>query len=182
MPVPAPPAPEPVAAYAAAAAAAAAAATDDNGNDLKPLPDTTGPDPVAIILGTAVAAAPIPVAPPAAALPARPQFTPTPPVTLPGRFCSATARNDFYDAVYRPAKDVADHNNQTAITHMQKLQTLYDALGRQGDTNAQNVISAEARSWQGVAMSAYQSSMGYDGLFNRLMAVPIAACPGTSAP
>lgn len=138
------------------------------------------PDPVAIIMGTAVA--PVPVVQSDVALPPRPQFRPLPPVNLPAQFCTAMDRNDFYDAVYRPSKDVADQNNQTAITHMRGLQGLYDSLGQHGDMAAQNIVSAEARAYQPVAAGAYQASLAYDGLFNRLMAVPIVPCGGAQQP
>ena len=134
------------------------------------------PDPVAIVMGTAVA--PVPVGQSNVALPPRARFQQLPPVVLPSQFCTAMDRNAFYDAVYRPSKDVADQNNQTAITHMRALQSLYDGLGQHGDMASQNVVSAEARAYQPVAAGAYRASLAYDGLFNRLMAVPIITCTG----
>lgn len=116
------------------------------------------------------------------ALPPRPQLAAVPEVRLPRQFCSAMARNAFYDASFVPTKALADENNRTAIAHMQALQAQYDALARRGDPDGQNVLSAEAHAYQPVAEEAYRVSKTFEPLFVAIMAVPIVPCPGNPAP
>ena len=112
----------------------------------------------------------------ATSVPPRPILAEVPAVDFPDHFCSASARNSFYDETYKPAKDVSDQNNQAAINHMRALQAAYDAFGQHGDTDGQNRISAESHAYQPVAAQAFQTSTAYADMFQRLMAVPIADC------
>lgn len=120
---------------------------------------------------------PEPQAGPKAALPARPVLSDPPALQLPARFCTASARNSFYDAVYKPAKDMADSNNETAIAHLQRLNARYQQLSASNDIDAMNAVALEARGYQVIARGAYDASVAYQAVFARLMAVPVGGCP-----
>lgn len=111
-----------------------------------------------------------------AALPARPQLATPPDVVLPDHFCSAIERNNFYDGVYTPSKQVAEQNNRTANDHMSKLRQIYDDLAKTSNAPAMNVVAEEAKTYQAVATHAYEASAAYEQIFSRLMATPIRKC------
>ncbi len=153
-----------------------------------PAPEpAAAPAPVAFV-APAPAPAPAPAAAPVAAtapmqpraglLPDRPQLNRLPAVGMPRRFCSAEERNTFYDEVYSPAKDLALQNNRTTVAHMRRLQGIYDTMRANGDVEAVNLLSAESEDYQAVARKAYDDSVTYNALFDRLMAVPVGKCTG----
>jgi hypothetical protein len=103
-------------------------------------------------------------------------MAPLPAMQLPDHFCSAEARNLFYDGQYKPAMELADRNNQAAIAHLQELQRLYDERGRAGDIAGQNGLATAAKDYGPVAADAFRARSAYDGIFARMLAVPIRAC------
>lgn len=116
-------------------------------------------------------------APAAAARPGPPAMAALPAVDLPAQFCSAEARNRFHDEVYQPAVAIADRNNLAAIDHMDALQADYDARTGRGEIAAANALAREANAFRLVAQQAYAARTAFIALFERMMAVPIAACP-----
>lgn len=109
--------------------------------------------------------------------PARPALASVSPLALPDHFCTAMDRNSYYDAVYKPAKDQVDQNNRSAIAYLDELKTAYDRYGSGNDTAGMNRLAKESWDYQSVAKAAYQQSVEFDGLFGKLMAVPLGKCP-----
>jgi hypothetical protein len=122
------------------------------------------------VTGNALAAAKAP------ALPARPIMATVPTLTIPDHFCSAEARNQYHDTVYKPAMAVAAANNESAIGYLQALDAQYHAFGAQSDAAGMNAMAAGSRSYQPVASEAFATSNAYLHLFERIMAAPIKAC------
>jgi hypothetical protein len=181
--VPATPAVTPAAAAPMSATMTAASADVPSLSDqLRALGQSQGMTPAAPVPATALGVAPAAFAgaTPGAggALPVRPQLATEADLALPDHFCSAIERNAFYDTMFAPAKDVAEQNNQLAIAHMQKLRQMYDALAGSQVQNAptMNVIAGEAREYEAVAADAYRRSAAYEGVFARMMAVPVRKC------
>lgn len=114
-------------------------------------------------------------------VPTPPVLAPLPEVRLPNQFCSAEARNLFYDSDYKPAMEQADSNNKAAIAHLQALQRLYDERGRSGDIAGQNQLAAASRDYGPVAADAFRTRSSYEAIFNRMMAVPIRPCTAAGA-
>jgi len=112
-----------------------------------------------------------------ALIPAAPALKPVPAVALPDHFCSAVARNAFYDESYRPVVDIADRNNQAAIAYLDALQALHNDLTQRGDIDAMNAVAVESQSYKPTAAKAFQERSGFEDTYTRLMAVPIQACP-----
>jgi hypothetical protein len=111
-----------------------------------------------------------------AALPARPQLTKAPRPALPASFCSAEERNSFYDTVYKPSLELADQDNRTTIAHMSRLQQAYEEQLRRSDTNAANVLAAEAKEYEAVAKAVFTERASYEAIFNRFMGLPLVLC------
>jgi len=109
-----------------------------------------------------------------ATIPEAPALTPVPALALPERFCSAEARNAFYETRYQPAKAIADENNQKTIAHVQAIQAIYERFAGAHDAPAMTIVSREAVAYQPVAAQAYRESSEMAGRYAALMAVPIA--------
>lgn len=110
------------------------------------------------------------------ALPVPPALAVVPTLTVPDHFCSAEARNQFHDAVYKPAMAVAAANNASAIRYLQALDAQYRAFGAQSDAAGMNAVVAGSKAYQPVAGDAFATSNVYLRLFDRIMATPIKAC------
>ena len=124
---------------------------------------------------------PVSTAPqPSFALPARPELASVPKVELPDHFCTAMDRQNFYNSVYKPARSLADQNDQTVTGHMLKLQSIYDDYAQRKDQNAMDAIAGEVRDYDILATDAHRASTAFEDLFNGLRAVPIRQCPESS--
>jgi hypothetical protein len=121
-----------------------------------------------------------PVAQHMVVIPARPQLASVPRVDLPNRFCTARERQDFYSSVYKPARNLADQNDQAATDHMLKLQLIYDDYAERRDQGAITAIAVEIRDYEGLASDVHHASTSFNELFNELMAVPIGQCGALS--
>jgi hypothetical protein len=112
----------------------------------------------------------------AAALPARPVLAAVPTLTPPDHFCSAEARNQYHDTVYKPALAIATANNASAIRYLQALDAQYRTFGAQSDAAGMNTVAAGSKAYQPVANDAFATSNAYLRLFERIMATPITGC------
>lgn len=112
----------------------------------------------------------------AIALPPAPQLMPVPQVPIPPTFCSALERNAYHDNVYRPARRVAQDNNRAAITYLRQLQSMYDGYVPNRDFERMNLIADAAQAYEPIADDTYQTTVSYDAMFDRLMAVRIVDC------
>jgi hypothetical protein len=121
-----------------------------------------------------------PVAQHMVVIPARPQLASVPRVDLPDRFCTARERQDFYSSVYKPARNLADQNDQAATDHMLRLQSIYDDYAERRDQGAIAAIAVEIRDYEGLASDVHHASTSFNELFNALMAVPIGQCGALS--
>jgi hypothetical protein len=121
-----------------------------------------------------------PVAQKMVVIPARPQLASVPRIDLPDRFCTARERQDFYSSVYKPARSLADQNDQAATDHMLKLQAIYDDYAERRDQGAIDAIAVEVRDYEALASDAHHASTSFNELFNALMAVPIGQCGALS--
>jgi hypothetical protein len=180
-----PPPPVPIPAPVAAAPAIAAATTP--APVAPPTSAVVEPAPVSLaeqlrlLAGGQGTANPAGPAPAGNALPPAPVLAPVPELGLPDHFCSAQARNLFYDGRYKPAMELADRNNKAAIGHLQELRRLYDERGRAGDIAGQNQLAAAARDYDPVAADAFKARSAYDATFAKMLDVPIRNCvPGES--
>ncbi|WP_242150799.1 hypothetical protein [Sphingomonas sp. BAUL-RG-20F-R05-02] len=149
-----------------------------------PVPATPAPPPAGSVIGNAALLAALaqsqiggeaPVAS-ATALPAPPVLMPVPTIAVPERFCSAEARNQFHDTVYKPAMTLAAANNAATIRYLQTLDAQYRASGAQRDAAGMNAVAAGSKAYQPVAGAAFATSNVYLKLFDRIMATPIARC------
>lgn len=113
---------------------------------------------------------------PVSGLPPRPQLASVPTVSLPDHFCSADARNAFYENIYKPALEIARRNNADAGSYVRQLRAIYDGYGLGRDTEAMNKVAAESSAYQPVAGDAYAAQSGLVRTFDTLMAVPVTAC------
>jgi hypothetical protein len=113
-----------------------------------------------------------------AAIPAAPALQSVPAVTLPDHFCSAVARNAFYDDSYRPVVDIADRNNQAAIAYLEALQALYNDLSQRSEIDAMNAVAVQSQSYKPTASQAYQQRAAFEDTYTQMMAVPIQVCAG----
>jgi len=105
-----------------------------------------------------------------------------PAIRLPPTFCSAIERNVYHDEVYRPARAVAQRNNDSAIAHLRALQAAYDRYSEQRDFDMMNRIADVALAYEPVADNSYDTTVLYDSLFERLMAVRIIDCKPSGSP
>jgi hypothetical protein len=118
-------------------------------------------------------------APAIAAAPAvatTPQLAAMPAIELPAQFCSAEQRNQFHQATYMPTVKIADDNNKAAIAYLDQLQATYDARVKDRDINGANAVARDAGAFRPLAEQAYAARSALLGLFDRMMAVPIANC------
>lgn len=113
----------------------------------------------------------------ASILPAPPVLAALPTLTVPDHFCSAQARNQYHDTVYKPAMAMAAANNASAIGYLKALDVQYRAFGVQSDANGMNAVAAGSKAYQPVANAAFATSNVYLRLFDRIMATPIKGCP-----
>jgi hypothetical protein len=121
-------------------------------------------------------AAPATVTAAAPATGTAPQLMAAPEIALPTQFCSAEERNQFHQATYLPTVKIADDNNKAAITYLDQLQATYDARVKDRDINGANAIARDAGAFRALAEQAYAARSALLGLFDRMMAVPIANC------
>lgn len=111
-------------------------------------------------------------------VPPRPELQKVPDLLLPSVFCSAEQRNAFHEAQYSPVMEIARLNNEAAVSHMQRLQQVYDSLQLARDPNPMNAVAEEARTYQkDVATPVYNQQLGMVQKFDAIMSVPIASCP-----
>ena len=106
-------------------------------------------------------------------MPNRPGFALVSTPGLPASFCSAQARNQFHDTVFKPALAQADQNNSSAIAYMQVLQQLFDAAGQKNDQAKMGPFSSEAQSFRPVASQVHDNRLSFDKLFTQMMALPM---------
>jgi hypothetical protein len=106
----------------------------------------------------------------------RPALALVPPVALPPQFCSADERNRFYDTVYKPAKEVADQNNQRAILYMGSIDTLSQRHAAPSDAAARTALSQEAAAFRPIADNSLRASTDLSTKFGALMRVPVTKC------
>lgn len=99
---------------------------------------------------------------------------------MPESFCSALERNEFYDERYKPAIDVADRNNQRTIAHMKQLREVAEQARTAGDVETTNLFAVETEDYEVIAQAAFAQRTGFEPLFAKLMAVPIAPCAATT--
>lgn len=116
------------------------------------------------------------LAAPVVTLPPRPTMAVVPVVSLPDNFCSALERNTFHDRTYRPARSVANTNNENAIAYLEELKRKYVEYEQAGDLDALKLIADTAKAYAPAAEQAYETSVQYDHLFGQLMAVPVVKC------
>ena len=109
-------------------------------------------------------------------MPSRPSFTAVETPNLPSSFCSADARNAFYEGVFKPAMAKADKNNNDSIAYMQVLQQSFDAAGAKKDNAKMSIFSSESRAFSSVASETQNTRLNFNGLFFQLMAVPLGKC------
>ncbi len=109
-------------------------------------------------------------------MPSRPSFTAVETPNLPSSFCSADARNAFYEGVFKPAMAKADKNNNDSIAYMQVLQQLFDAAGAKKDNAKMSSFSSESRAFSSVASETQNTRLNFNGIFSQLMAVPLGKC------
>lgn len=163
-PVPAPaPAPPPPPAPAPAPATPTA----------RPAPPASGGNPLVAELMAATGSAREGVA-----IPERPALAAVPHVAIPSAFCSALDRNTFHDRVYRPARDIANANNEEAIAYLEDLNAVYEGYRREGHFDATDQLARAAQAYKPIAADAYEVSVRYERMFDRLMATPLTRCAG----
>ncbi len=109
-------------------------------------------------------------------MPDRPSLSRVDTPNLPSSFCSADARNAFYEGVFKPAMEKADKNNTDSIAYMQVLQQLFDAAGQKKDNAKMNSFSSESQSFSAVADQVQSTRLSFNSLFSQLMAVPMGKC------
>ena len=109
-------------------------------------------------------------------MPNRPSLRQVDAPNLPSSFCSANARNAFYEGVFQPAMAKADQNSNDSIAYMQVLQQLFDAAGAKRDSAKMNSFSSESRAFSSVASQTQNTRLNFNGLFSQLMAVPLGKC------
>jgi hypothetical protein len=110
------------------------------------------------------------------ALPPRPIMNALPDLQLPAAFCSAEQRNDFHETRYKPVMEIAQANNAAAVSHMQRLQQVYDSLQLARDPTPMNAVAHEAKDYQQVAADAYNRQLAMVQQFQAIMAVPVTSC------
>lgn len=113
------------------------------------------------------------------AIPSRPKLANVPKVDLPDHFCTTMERHDFYNAVYQPARRIADQNDRTATGHMLKLQSIYDDYAQRQDQAATDAIAVEVRDYEALASDAHHASTAFENMFDSLMTVPVRECGET---
>ena len=108
-------------------------------------------------------------------MPARPDLTPVPPITLPASFCSPQARNDFHDGVYKPAWQIANNNNELTIKYLDALNGLHREYS-EAQSGYANAITREYNDYVPIAADAFATGNKYTGLHDAIMSIPVAPC------
>lgn len=106
---------------------------------------------------------------------ARPQFERVREVRIHDRFCSAVERNDFITNVYNPAAAAALANAQTAQTHQAKLNDLFTRYMR-ANSEYWGAVRTERDAYEAIAREALAESQTLNGLYPKIMAVPVVDC------
>ncbi len=99
-----------------------------------------------------------------------PALADTPPLALPGRFCTAQQRNAYYDATYLPLKTQANANAQAAASYLERLDVLIDKY--KADV-AYNGLKAEWAKWKDIYDDRFAQSQAIGRQYDAYLAVPI---------
>jgi hypothetical protein len=96
---------------------------------------------------------------------------------VPASFCSQTARVEFLNAVYNPAAATALANSQAAQAYATRLNGLFTEYMRNEGGPIWAAIQKEMADYKPIAEGAFAESNRINGLYETIMAVPIADCP-----
>lgn len=117
-----------------------------------------------------------PPAPPRNVLPPRPMLISVPSIAPPDRFCSANARNVFYENGYQRSLRIAQSNDMAAVAYLDALGRMRRAAGERGDVALADLIADETQDYDKVAEAALNERERLDAMHDDLMTLPIVDC------
>lgn len=158
----------------------------------RPVPPKTPPPPSdleeLLIPGKRITT-PVPGDPPPPARPKlpppnlnRPQFERVRDVTPPASFCSEFERNAFLLNAYNPAVAAALANAEKATAHETRLNAMFTEYMRGEGGAGWAAVKKEQAEFRVIADAARAEATRLQGLYSRIMAVPVKPCPTETAP
>ncbi|MBI1405886.1 MAG: hypothetical protein GC145_07150 [Caulobacter sp.] len=108
----------------------------------------------------------------------RPALRTVAPLTLPASFCSEFERKAYLEKVYKPAAADSLANAETTKAHLARLQAMFTRYMRQEGGPGWAAVRQELALYEPIARAAYEEGLRIQGLYAKIMAIPVVSCEG----